>query len=241
MKIISVKNYEELSREAAKIVIDLVRAKPNATLGLATGSSPVGLYKELIKAYSAKEISFNSITTYNLDEYCNLDKHHSQSYYTFMHENLFNHVDIQEGNVFIPEGNGEDLEMLCKEYNDKLANAEIDVQILGIGGNGHIGFNEPGTSFDQETFIVELTEQTREDNKRFFNHIDEVPRYAITMGIKNIVAAKKIILIASGVGKSDAIHRLVNGPLTEDFPASILQNHPDVVVIIDEAAASKLI
>src|SRR5690554_6730334 len=240
MKIVKVKNYDELSQVASEYVLDLVRSKPNATLGLATGSSPIGLYKNLIKAFNNNEVSFKDVKTYNLDEYCNLKKSHPESYYTFMHVNLFDHIDVLEENIHIPEGNGEDLDALCEQYNGLLHKANIDLQILGIGSNGHIGFNEPGTPFDQETFIVELAQKTREDNKRFFNNIDEVPTHAITMGIKNIVSAKQIVLVASGFGKSDAIYNLVNGPKTIDFPASILQDHPNVIVIVDEEAASKL-
>jgi len=240
MKIVEVNDYQELSKVAAKVVIDLIKAKPNCTLGLATGSSPIGLYQNLIAAYNKKEISFKDIKTYNLDEYCNLDINHSQSYYTFMHENLFNHVDIKEENIHIPVGSGSDLNKLCDEYNELLHKASIDLQVLGIGGNGHIGFNEPGTSFDQETFIVKLTEKTREDNKRFFNSIDEVPTSAITMGIKNIMQAKTILLVASGKSKAEAVKALIKGGVTETFPASVLKNHKDVIVIVDKEAASLL-
>ncbi len=240
MKIVEVKDYQELSKVAAKILIDLIKEKPSCTLGLATGSSPIGLYKNLIESYKKGEISFKDVKTYNLDEYCNLDKNHSQSYYTFMHENLFNHIDINEENIHIPEGNGSDLNKLCDDYNNLLSKASIDLQILGIGGNGHIGFNEPGTLFSQETFIVTLAEKTRQDNKRFFNSIDEVPTRAITMGIKNIMQAKKILLIASGKSKAEAIKSLVKGEITEAFPASVLKNHKDVIVIVDKDAASLL-
>lgn len=240
MKIVEVKDYQELSKVAAKVIIDLIKEKPKTVLGLATGSSPVGLYQNLITAYNNKEISFKDVKTYNLDEYCDLAKNHSQSYYTFMHEKFFNSVDINDENINIPVGNGPDLDVLCDDYNELLKNANIDLQILGIGGNGHIGFNEPGTSFEQETFVVKLTQKTRQDNKRFFNSIDEVPKYAITMGIKNIMQAKTILLIASGASKAEAINKLVNGPLTTDFPASILKNHKNVIVIIDKEAASLL-
>ena len=240
MKVIKVKDYQELSMVASQIIGDLIKQKNDAILGLATGSTPVGLYKNLISMYQKNEISFTNIKTYNLDEYCELPKNHSQSYYTFMHKNLFDHVDIKEENIHIPSSVGADLEALCKDYNNALKQVKIDLQVLGIGSNGHIGFNEPGTSFEQETFIVKLAEKTRMDNKRFFNSINEVPKYAITMGIKNIMTAKKILLLASGRGKAEAIKNLIEGELTEQFPASILQSHDDVVVIIDEEAASLL-
>lgn len=240
MKLIKVKNYEELSAKASEVVVELIKEKPNCTLGLATGSSPLGLYKNLIAAYQNKEISFKDVKTFNLDEYCDLPRNHEQSYYTFMHNNLFSHVDIKEENVNIPSCEGDNLEVLCNQYNELLKNNTIDLQVLGIGGNGHIGFNEPGTSFDQETFVVELAQKTREDNKRFFNSIDEVPTHAITMGIKNIMEAKTILLIASGAGKAEAVYNLVKGQKTIDFPASVLQNHPNVIVIVDEAAAERL-
>lgn len=240
MKVIKVKNYEELSKVAADIIAELVKEKPDCTLGLATGSSPIGLYRNLINKYEAGEISFKNVKTYNLDEYCQLPKSHPESYYSFMHRNLFNHVDIDEANVHIPNSEGDDLQALCNEYNELLHKASIDLQLLGIGANGHIGFNEPGTSFDQETFIVKLTQKTREDNKRFFNSIDEVPMYAMTMGIKNIMQAKKILLVASGKNKQEAIKRLLSGEVGEDCPASILNRHNDVIVVVDEDACGLL-
>lgn len=240
MKVIKVKNYEELSKVAADIIAELVKEKPDCTLGLATGSSPIGLYRNLINKYEAGEISFKNVKTYNLDEYCQLPKSHPESYYSFMHRNLFNHIDIDEANVHIPNSEGDDLQALCNEYNELLHKASIDLQLLGIGANGHIGFNEPGTSFDQETFIVKLTQKTREDNKRFFNSIDEVPMYAMTMGIKNIMQAKKILLVASGKNKQEAIKRLLSGEVGEDCPASILNRHNDVIVVVDEDACGLL-
>ena len=237
MKVIKVKNYDEMSYEASLVIKELLQAKPNATLGLATGSSPIGLYQNLIKFYENGEISFKDVTTYNLDEYCELPRSHPESYYSFMHRNLFNHVDIKEENINIPCSEGSDLEALCKEYNDKLNAASVDLQLLGIGANGHIGFNEPNTPFTQETFIVELTEKTRVDNQRFFNSLDEVPTHAMTMGIANIMRAKKLLMVISGANKADAVKKLVSGVITEEFPASILNNHDDVIVIVDEEAA----
>ena len=240
MKIIKVKDYEELSLVASNVILNLVRDNPKAILGLATGSSPIGLYQNLIRAYQEGEVSFKDVKTFNLDEYCNLPKEHDQSYFSFMNQNLFQHIDILEANVNIPNTEGDDLQKLCDEYNDLLNKHIIDLQLLGIGGNGHIGFNEPGTSFEGETSVVELADKTRQDNKRFFSSLDEVPRFAITMGIKNIMSAKEILLIASGKGKAEAVNKLVNGEVTEDFPASILQRHQNVTVIVDEEAASLL-
>ncbi|HHU55205.1 MAG TPA: glucosamine-6-phosphate deaminase [Acholeplasmataceae bacterium] len=240
MKVIKVKDYQELSEVASKIFIDLIKEKPDCNLGLATGSSPLGLYEKLIESYKKGEISFKNVKTYNLDEYCELPRNHEQSYFSFMHRNLFDHVDVSPENINIPNSEVEDLEKECERYNNVLNANKIDLQLLGIGANGHIGFNEPGTSFTSQTSIIELAEKTREDNKRFFNSIDEVPKYAITMGIKNILDAKAIVLIANGKNKADAINKLINGEVTEDFPASALKNHPNVTVIIDEEAASLL-
>ena len=238
MKLIVVKDYEEMSLEASLIIKDLLTKKPDATLGLATGSSPIGLYQNLIKYYENGEISFKNVKTFNLDEYCELPKSHRESYYSFMHRNLFDHVDIKEENVHIPNSEGSDLQALCKEYNDLLHTATIDLQLLGIGANGHIGFNEPNTPFDQETWVVKLTEKTRNDNKRFFNSLDEVPTHAMTMGIANIMEAKCLLLVASGKNKAEAIRRLASGEVNPECPATILNRHPNAIVIVDEDAAS---
>jgi glucosamine-6-phosphate deaminase len=238
MKIIRVKDFTELSLEGTKIVGELIKNNPQATLGLATGFSPVGLYQNLVKMVQNKEISFKEIKTYNLDEYCELPKSHPESYYSFMHRNLFSHVDIKEENVHIPSSEGQDMQKNCDDYNELLHRATIGLQLLGIGGNGHIGFNEPGTPFDKETFVVKLTERTRQDNKMFFKEEEEVPHYAITMGIKNIMQAKKILMLISGKGKAEAVKRLLSGEITPDFPASILHKHPDVTIVIDEPAAA---
>ena len=238
MKIIRVKDYDELSLEGTKIVGEFIKNNPQATLGLATGSSPIGLYQNLIKMFQNKEISFQEIKTYNLDEYCGLPKSHPESYYSFMYRNLFSHVDIKDENVHIPSSEGEDMQKNCDDYNRLLHQTTIDLQLLGIGGNGHIGFNEPGTPFDRETFLVKLAERTRQDNKMFFKEDEEVPHYAITMGIKNIMEAKKIVMLISGKSKAVAVKRLLSGEITTDFPASILHKHPDVTVIIDEPAAA---
>lgn len=240
MKVIIVKDYNAMSDMAAEIIANKIKEKNNAILGLATGSSPIGTYQRLVKKYENGEISFKNITTYNLDEYCGIDRTHPQSYYYFMHDNLFNHIDIKEENVHLPVANGDDLNACAKAYNDALNQVHIDLQLLGIGGNGHIGFNEPGTSFEQETFVVELTDKTRQDNKRFFNSIDEVPTHAMTMGIKNIMKSEEILMLISGVNKADTVVKLLSGEITEDFPASILHKHPNTTVIIDQDAYSKV-
>ena len=238
MKLIVVKDYEEMSKAASLIIKDLLVQKPDATLGLATGSSPIGLYQNLIKYYENGEISFKNVKTYNLDEYCELPRSHPESYYSFMHRNLFSHIDILEENVHIPCSEGSDLQALCNEYNELLHKATIDLQLLGIGANGHIGFNEPNTPFDQETWVVKLTDKTRRDNQRFFNSLDEVPTHAMTMGIANIMQAKCLLLVASGKNKAEAIRRLASGEVNPECPATILNRHPNAIVIVDEDAAS---
>jgi glucosamine-6-phosphate deaminase len=241
MKIIIAKDYEELSKLAADLIKGVIEDGAPHTLGLATGSSPIGTYDNLIKYYQNKEISFKNVTTYNLDEYCGIDRTHPQSYYYFMHDHLFNHVDIKEENTHVPyAAPGSNLKEEAQKYTDELNKVTIDLQLLGIGANGHIGFNEPGTPFSQETFVVTLTDKTRQDNKRFFNSIDEVPTHAMTMGIANIMRAKSILMLISGTNKADTVVKLLKGDVTPDFPASVLQNHPDVTVIIDEAAYSKM-
>lgn len=240
MQIIRCKDYEECSKVAAEIFSSAIEKNPKITLGLATGSTPIGTYKNLIQDYKNGKISFKEVKTYNLDEYVGLPKTHPETYYNFMHTNLFNHVDILEENVHLPEADINNMQESCDKYSQMLNSTTVDIQLLGIGANGHIGFCEPGTSFDQETFIVELTQKTREDNKRFFNSIDEVPTHAITMGVKNILNAKKIVIVASGENKAEAVKRLLSKEITTDFPASALHLHNDVVVIFDEAAAKLL-
>lgn len=238
MKVIVVENYEEVSAKAFEVMHELVAAKPNAVLGLATGSSPIGLYENMIKDHKENGTSYADCQSFNLDEYVGIDRNHEQSYYTFMHENLFNGIDIKEENVHLPYGNTKED---CEAYERSMENVTVDIQVLGIGSNGHIGFNEPGTSFDEETHIVTLKEGTRKDNARFFeNDINKVPTHAITMGIATIMKAKKILLVATGDNKADAVSAMVDGPVSVDCPASVLQNHSDVVVIVDKAAASKL-
>lgn len=238
MKVIVVKNYDEVSKEAFQVMKEVVTAKSDAVLGLATGSSPIGLYENMIKDHKENKTSYANCQSFNLDEYVGIDRNHSQSYWTFMHENLFHGIDLPEEKVHVPYGNTKED---CEAYEKAMENVCVDVQVLGIGGNGHIGFNEPGTPFTEETHIVELTEKTRSDNARFFeDDMNKVPTHAITMGIATIMKAKKILLVASGANKADAVAAMANGPVSEDCPASVLQKHDDVVVIVDEAAAAKL-
>ncbi len=240
-KIIILEDSQSMAKAAFKVVSDVLDTNSNAVLGMATGSSPVGLYQEMVKDYQTNRRSYNQIKTFNLDEYVGLPQIHSQSYYSFMRQHLFDHIDIQPQNIHIPNGKASDLYLECQSYEQKLSDVHIDLQILGIGTNAHIGFNEPGTSFDSITHLVSLKEQTRQDNARFFDSIDDVPTQAITMGIASIMKAGKILLIASSTSKALAIANMIQGPITESVPASILQRHPDVTIIIDKAAASELI
>ncbi|MBR4163819.1 MAG: glucosamine-6-phosphate deaminase [Solobacterium sp.] len=238
--IIIKENYAQVSSEAFRIMRETIR-KENPVLGLATGSSPIGLYKKMIADHNTNGTSYKNVTTFNLDEYIGLPKNHDQSYWTFMHENLFDNINVKEENIHIPEGDVEDEEAECQKYEELLNQYEIDLQILGIGTDGHIGFNEPGTPFDSVTHIAELEEQTRTDNARFFDDdIEAVPTHAITMGLVSIMRAKKIIVIATGENKADAVYGMIKGEKSVDCPASILQDHPDVTVILDTKAASKV-
>lgn len=237
---VKIKSKEKISEEIAKLIIDLVNENPKAVLGLATGSSPLGVYERLVKACKNNEVSFKDVTTFNLDEYVGLDGQHNQSYRFFMNDNLFNHIDIDLNKTHVPSGVG-NYEESAKEYDNLIEEAGgIDLQILGIGSDGHIAFNEPGTSFNSLTHIAELAESTIKDNSRFFNSVDEVPTKAVTMGLASIMRAKKIVLIATGENKADAIHGLLEGLITEDLPCSILRNHPDVTIYVDHAAFSKV-
>lgn len=233
-------NYEELSKCAANEIIKQVKTNPTSTIGFATGSSPIGLYKCLIKDHKENGTDYTEIRSFNLDEYYDIEKSNPQSYFNFMYENLFSHINIRNKNINIPSGHSKDMNEEVYKYNQLLKENSLDIQILGIGSNGHIGFNEPGTKHDQETHVIELDQQTREDNARFFNSIDEVPTHAITMGIKNILDTKKIILIATGKKKAEAIKGMVNGAITEDLPASALQNHDNVILFLDKEASRYL-
>lgn len=241
MKIIRVKDYDEMSRVAADIMIDKIKATPDITLGLATGGSPVKMYENLVRDFKEHGTSYKDVKSYNLDEYVGLEQKHPQTYYTFMRKNLFDQVNIDLDNVYLPDGSVEDIQAEADKYNELLADTTIDLQLLGIGTNGHIGFNEPGSSFDGLTAVVDLTPETIEANSRYFEGNESlVPTKAISMGIGSIMAAKEILLIASGANKADAIKWLVEGEISEELPASALRNHPNVTIIVDEDAASKL-
>ena len=240
MKIYIEKDYDAMSKKAFEVIKEVVVNNPNAILGLATGSSPIGTYKNLVEDCKVNGTSYKTVRSVNLDEYVGLGEGDEQSYVTFMRENFFNHVDISLDNTNLPNGKASDLQAECDRYNALLAKMPQDMQLLGIGSNGHIGFNEPGTAFDSVTHVVDLTESTIKDNSRLFNSIDEVPRQALSMGVANILNAKKIVVVASGLNKADAVAKSINGEITEDVPASILQKHADVVWVLDEAAASKL-
>jgi len=241
MLVIIKKNYDETSREAAGMVAERIRKNPKLILGLATGSTPLGLYKELIRMHREEGLDFSKVTTFNLDEYIGLSPVHSQSYHYFMHENFFKHININPKFVHIPDGKAKNIEAHCEWYEEQIQKAGgIDVQILGIGANGHIAFNEPGSSLGSRTRIKTLTKQTIKDNARFFENKAEVPRYAITMGIGTIMEAKELILLAAGKNKTNAVKAAVEGPITAMCPASILQMHRKAFVIIDKAAALKL-
>ncbi len=237
MKFIVCKNYDEMSREGAKIVISQIKEKKDTILGLATGSTPVGLYKELIKAYESGEISFKNVKSFNLDEYYPINKTNDQSYDYFMNDNLFSHIDIDKANTDIPNGEAQDAKKECEDYEKRIAaSAGVDIQILGIGQNGHIGFNEPGEELHMRTHRTGLTQNTIEANSRFFDNIEDVPTAALTMGIGTIMKAKKIILLASGANKKDAIAALRNETITTSCPATMLKLHDDVTIICDEQA-----
>jgi glucosamine-6-phosphate deaminase len=238
MKVIVTKDYDSMSREAAAIVRKEIEKKRDIVLGLATGSTPIGMYNELIRMHKEEGLDFSSVVSFNLDEYVGIDYNDPNSYHYYMNVNLFDYINIDKNNVHIPDGNSKNIEESCRVY-DKLIDEKggIDLQILGIGANGHIGFNEPEEELNVGTSIVNLTPRTIKDNSRFFKSIDDVPTKAITMGIGTIMKAKKIILLASGKNKSEAIKKLVEGKkITTKLPASVLLLHPDVTVIVDEEA-----
>lgn len=239
MKIYAAKNYGDLSKKAANIISAQVIMKPDAVLGLATGSTPVGAYRQLIEWYDKGDIDFSRAFSVNLDEYRGLSESHSQSYRYFMNQNLFNHINMKKENTNVPDGLAQNAEEECRRYNRIIRDlGGIDLQLLGIGENGHIGFNEPGAVFEKETHLVTLTEQTRESNARFFENLSQVPTHAFTMGIKNIMDARKILLLATGKNKAKALYDSFFGPVTPGVPASILQLHNDCTVIADEEALS---
>ena len=239
MLLIEAKDYNDMSRKAANIISAQVIMKPHAVLGLATGSTPVGAYKQLVEWYNKGDLDFANVTSVNLDEYKGLSPENDQSYRYFMNTNLFNHVNINKERTFVPNGLEPDSEKACAAYNEIIRSVGgIDLQLLGLGNNGHIGFNEPGAAFEKETHCVDLTESTIQANKRFFEKVEDVPTQAYTMGIKNIMAAKKILLVATGSAKADALYKSLYGPITPNVPASILQLHQDVTVVADEDALS---
>lgn len=241
MKIIEAGDYRSLSRKAANIISAQVILYPRSVLGLATGSTPVGVYEQLIEWYDKGDIDFSGVHTVNLDEYCGLRPDHPQSYHYYMHTNFFDHVNIPEKNINIPNGLVRDITAECADYDRTITVlGGIDLQLLGLGNTGHIGFNEPNESFDKTTHRVALKEETILANSRFFDDPKEVPRFAVTMGIKSIMRAKKILMVVSGIGKADILEKALFGPVTPLIPASILQLHPDVTVVADEAALSQL-
>lgn len=239
MKYLIFDSKQEASKEAYKILRSLINE--NSTLGLATGGSPTGLYAEMIADHKAGNFSYKNVKSYNLDEYVGISYDHPESYHKFMETNLFDHIDIEKENTHVPDASAEDLEDALKAYQEALNNANIDVQLLGVGSNGHIGFNEPGTAFDTGVHIVDLKQETIEANSRFFNNdINLVPKQAVTMGIKDIMKAKHIILLAFGEAKQQAIKSLVKGEeITENIPCTVLKNHPSVYVIVDKEADFK--
>lgn len=241
MEVIIQSDYAQMSRVAARMVVEVLNAKPNAVLGMATGSTPLGLYQELVRLYKAGEVDFSRVTTFNLDEYVGLPTNHPQSYHYFMRENFFNHVNIQPQNINIPSGTTDNYPAFCEWYEQRIEECGgIDLQILGIGSDGHIAFNEPTSSMRSRTRLKTLAKQTIDDNARFFERREDVPVYAITMGVGTILDARKIILLAGGASKASAIASMVEGPVTSMVTASALQLHPDTKVIVDEEAAGEL-
>lgn len=241
MRVYVVEDYDRLSKKAAQIVASQIRLNPSSVLGLATGSTPLGMYKELIKMHKEEELDFSEIKTFNLDEYYMLNKDNPQSYHSYMYENLFKHVNINRKKIYIPNGMNENIEEECLRYEREIEKAGgIDLQILGIGRNGHIGFNEPDLKFEALTHLVQLDDDTINANSRFFQDLDDVPTKAISMGIKTIMHSRKILLLANGKEKAVAIKNTLTGEIKPEVPASILQLHPDIVVIVDKETAQSL-
>ena len=241
MKIYKAKDYKDMSRKAANIISAQVIMKPNCVLGLATGSTPIGTYDQLVEWYNKGDLDFSEVTTVNLDEYKGLPRTNDQSYYYFMHQHLFDRVNIDPERTNVPNGMEPDAEKECGRYEELIRSlGGVDLQLLGLGHNRHIGFNEPGEAFEKETHCVDLTESTIEANKRFFASADDVPKQAYTMGIKTIMQAKKILIVVNGENKADIVERAFFGPVTPEVPASILQLHNDVTLVGDEAALAKI-
>lgn len=238
MNIIVTENYNEMSLVAAKLIADQINVKPDCVLGLATGSSPIGVYQELVQFYKNGELDFSRVISFNLDEYIGLESNHPQSYTFFMKHHLFSHVNIQAANIHIPDVK-EPGHLLA--YDEKIEKSGgIDIQLLGIGGNGHIGFNEPSEYLTEHTHVVELSNKTIEANSRFFPTLEDVPKKAVTMGVGSILKANKIILLAYGIEKAEALYHALNGKVTTNCPASLLQLHPNVTIILDKQAANLL-
>lgn len=241
MKLIEVKNYQDMSLKAAEIIQSVLTNKPDAVLGLATGGTVLGTYENLINKYKNENLSFKKAYSFNLDEYVGLPSDHPNSYYYYMNENLFKHVDFSHNQSHLPNGLADDIEKESERYEKLIeGHGGIDLQLLGIGENGHIGFNEPGTSFASITHQVELTESTRAANARYFDSIDEVPEHAITMGIGSIMKSKQILLLASGDKKAGILEKLVHEDISEEIPATILKKHENVIIIADQEALSQL-
>lgn len=241
MQIYRTKDYEDMSRKAANIIASQVVLKPDCVLGLATGSTPIGAYKNLVEKYEQGDLDFSQVTTVNLDEYKGLPRENDQSYYYFMHDNLFDHVNVKPENTHLPDGTKEDANEECARYEELIRSlGGQDLQLLGLGHNGHIGFNEPDAVFEKTTHCVDLQESTIEANKRFFASADDVPKQAYTMGIGTIMQSKKILVVVSGEDKADTVAKAFFGPVTPEVPASILQFHKDVILVADEAALSKV-
>ena len=239
MRIVRAKDYDDMSRKAANILSAQVIMKPNCVLGLATGSTPIGTYAQLVEWYNKGDLDFSNVTTVNLDEYRGLDRENDQSYYYFMNEHLFSKVNVNHERTFLPDGTEKDSEKACADYNQIIEDVGgVDLQLLGLGHNGHIGFNEPGDVFKAKTHCVDLTETTIKANQRFFASIDDVPRQAYTMGIQTIMQARKILVVVSGEDKAGIVKEAFFGPITPRVQASVLQLHPDVTVVADEAALS---
>lgn len=239
MRIIVENNYDNMSKKAALMVASQITLKADSNLGLATGSTPLGMYENLIEMYKEGKIDFSEVQSFNLDEYCGLAADHPNSYHYYMHQNLFDQINIKNENINIPDGRANDFEEECKNYEAKIKKARgIDLQILGIGANGHIGFNEPASELNAATEVVDLREETIEANSRFFEAKENVPKKAISMGMATILKANKIVLLASGKNKAEAIKKTVSGRISTEVPASLLQTHPDVTIIIDQEAAS---
>ena len=236
MKIINAKDYSEMSKKAAEIIIDEISKKPNLVMGLATGSTPLGIYQELVKAYKKRKINFSKIKSFNLDEYYSIKRKDKNSFYYFMHKNLFSKINIKKENVNSLDGEAKNPEKECENYENKIRKNKIDIQILGVGVNGHIGFNEPGSGINSRTRLVKLASQTLKDNSRFFR--GKMPRYALSMGISSIMRAKKIILLASGKNKARAINQLIEGKVNKKWPVSFLRKHKNLVIVLDKDAAS---